>query len=619
VGKQKTVTLPVPSVPPGWYEVTLTTSSQGQNLSTQKVNIVRLVDDDRQTPLDSRFGLIATDLSPDCWKELPDLVNDLGCGRVKLGVWSGVNDPQQTDSALGETMAKLADLHITPTACLLDLPRDLSERLDKTVGLAPYEANRPGMSWLRLLKAPDAAWQPQLEYLIARHANRVDRWQIGADGSDVFATKPGMREVYEKLRGKFSTLIGGAQVAMAWPAWGEIDAGNNSSIAMAVPSSVLPSEVPLYVQELKGGKDSRLSLSFQMLDRARYGRDVQLRDLAERVIYAMSAGVDSIDLPSPFITAESQGTAMEPLDLFVPMRSLLGAMSGSRYMGKVPIADGIEAFLFDHGGQGMMVLWNAGRSTGAQPLAVNLGDRPRLFTLWGDEVPLVRPVDDPSSGAVQLPVGRDPEFLINIDAALAQLRASVSLNQPLIESTYSAHVRHIKFTNTYSKAITGTLRLVPPAGWRITPSVHNFSLNAGETFDHDIDIEFPFNSAAGPQTIEAQFKIQADRKQSFQIPLGVKLGLSELGMQSLAIRDGADIVVQQIIQNYGDKPIDCTAFVLMPGQQRQERIIIGLAAGKSTIKRFRFANIKAGTNTKIRVGLKEMDGPRILNDEVTAN
>jgi len=429
----KLAILPVPAVPPGWYEISLLTSSQGRALSTQSVDIVRLPDDQRDTPLDKHFGLIATDLPYSAWNQLPDLVSELGCGRIKLGLWSSNTDPQHMDSAaLNDMINRFTDLHITPTACLLDLPPALSNEMDQSSGATPAAgANRAGMSWLRLLHSPDDSWQPPLEYLIARHADHVDRWQIGADGSDIFATQPGMRQVYAKLQSKFNGLITHADVAMPWPAWAEFDGQPpSSSLAMAIPSSVLPSELPLYVQDLKPGKDRRVSLSFQMLDRARYGRDVQLRDLAERVIYALSAGVDRIDLPSPFTAMDTESSAMQPLDLFVPMRSMLSMLSQARYLGKVPIAEGIEAFLFDRHGQGMVALWDTGRTGGVKPLAINLGDQPRLFTLWGSEIPLVRPADDPVSGAVQLSVGPTPEFLLNIDASLAQLRASVRSRSP---------------------------------------------------------------------------------------------------------------------------------------------------------------------------------------------
>jgi hypothetical protein len=87
-------------------------------------------------------------------------------------------------------------------------------------------------------------------------------------------------------------------------------------------------------------------------------------------------------------------------------------------------------------------------------------------------------------------------------------------------------------------------------------------------------------------------------------------------MQALAIRDGKDVVVQQVISNYGEKPIDYTAFAVFPGQARQERLVTQLGPGRTTIKRYRFNSVDLSAETKVRVGVKELLGTRILNAEV---
>ncbi|MEZ0263732.1 MAG: hypothetical protein ACAI43_03315, partial [Phycisphaerae bacterium] len=135
-------------------------------------------------------------------------------------------------------------------------------------------------------------------------------------------------------------------------------------------------------------------------------------------------------------------------------------------------------------------------------------------------------------------------------------------------------------------------------------------------FEQTLAIEFPYNSSGGPKTIDANFVLQADRQSTFTVPLTVTLGLSDVGMQTLALRDGADIVVQQVIQNYGDRPIDYSAFAILPGQARQERLVTNLAPGRSTIKRYRFPAAEIAPGVKLRVGVKELNGTRILNDEV---
>jgi hypothetical protein len=197
-----------------------------------------------------------------------------------------------------------------------------------------------------------------------------------------------------------------------------------------------------------------------------------------------------------------------------------------------------------------------------------------------------------------------------------QTRASVAFDRPLIESSFQPHTRKLRFTNNYRNAIAGTLKLKPPTGWVINPPTFAFTLNAGETFEKDVTIELPYNSVAGPKAIEAQFVLQADGRSSFTMPIIVTLGLSDVGMQTIALRDGNDIIVQQMITNYGDKPINYTAFAVFQGQARQERLVTGLAPGKTTLKRYKFSGVELKNAGKVRTGVKEMEGTRILNDEV---
>jgi hypothetical protein len=324
---------------------------------------------------------------------------------------------------------------------------------------------------------------------------------------------------------------------------------------------------------------------------------------------------------------QSEQSVTEPLEAALIMRTLLSTLSGSTFQGRVPLAEEIDSFLFEKGGQGIIVLWNKDDVVEGQPLSVSLGKHPVRLDLWGNATPMLQTIaaraedDDETSrhsvsAQVQLKVGRMPIILTGIDLDMAKLRTSLAIDRPLIESTFQQHTRHIRFTNPCNVPVSGTLKLHPPRGWDITPASFTFTLNAGETFDHDMDIEFPYNTIAGPHAFTADFNVQGDRHFTFSEPLALSVGLSDVGTQCMAFRDGADVVVQQMISNYGDQPINYSAFAAYPGRPRIERLISTLRAGQTTVKRFRFVNVPPGPSAKIRIGLKEVDGNRILNDEV---
>ena len=612
---RKRMALELPDLPPGWYEAALVMTSRGQFVGEHAAHLVRLADDAPPVPPDGRFGVVATDLPFDGWAELPGVLPMLAAGRVKLAVWGAGGDVQEMDpAAFDHLLGRLGALGIQPTACLLELPPAIAAKVG-------------GAALTRILTAPADDWQPQLAYLISRHANHLDRWQVGADGSDAFVTDPAMRRAYARVYREFDALVPDPDLAMPWPAWYDLEGQLPATVALSVPPSVLPSQVPLYVADIRaGGTDDAaraLSLTLEPLDRARYGRETQIRDFAQRVVYALSAGAGRIDVPLPFaVRRDGEALVKQPQEMLIILRTLLTTLGGAEYRGRVPLAEGVEAFLFDRRGQGVLVLWDRGTDRTAKRLALNLGPRAAGVDLWGNATPLLRTPGDRGRGEVRVDVGPMPTFLVDIDGRQAQLRASVAVDRPLIESSFTSHPRRLGFANPYSTAIGGRVKLKPPAGWTVTPPAFTFTLNPGERFDREVTIEFPYNSFAGPKTIAAEFTLgggagdAADGGGAFSVPITLHLGLSDVGAQTLALRDGGDVVVQQMISNYGDKPVDYTAFAIFPGQARQERLVTGLAPGRTTVKRYRFKGAVVTPGLKVRAGVKELEGTRILNEGV---
>jgi len=613
---RKRVTLMLPDLKSGWYEASLVMSSQGQYVGEQSLSLIRLPDNAPAMIPDPRFGIDATELPFAGWAQLPDVLPFLGAGRVKLAVWSKAGDVEQAyGAAFDQVMDRLQRLRITPTACLVDLPPTVSAK----VGAGSWEA---------ILKADRDTWQPALAYLIARHANHLDRWQLGASGTSDFVNRPAMRAVYKLIHREFAELVQKPDLAMPWPAWYELDGDLPATIALSVPTTVLPSQLPLYTQDFSRLQQRNLSLTLQSLSAEQYGREVQIRDFVQRMVYALASDVTRIDVPLPFTVTETRGEVTnQPQEMLLILRTLMTTLGGSTYKGRVPIAENVEAFLFERQGSGIIVMWDRGSTGSLRQIVLDVGDEARRMDLWGNVAPVVQSpalsatsgedsLAKPPRGQITLDVTPMPFFLTGIDAKLAMLRASVGFDRPLLESSFQTHTRHIRFTNPYKQAISGSFKLKAPAGWVLNPPTFSFNLNPGETFDREITIEFPYNSFAGPKRIDGQFVVQGERSSEFTVPIMLNLGLSDVGMQTLALRDGADIIVQQMITNYGDKPIDYSAFAMCPGQARQERLVTGLGAGRTTIRRYRFANVKTAPELKVRVGIKELVGTRILNDEV---
>jgi len=590
----------LPKQPAGWYRASMQMTSRGRDLGQQALDLIQLADGADPTPPDPRFGVIATDLQRDDLDQLPELLPLLSAGRVKIAVWSEKNDIGESDSpSFDILLERLQSQGITPTGCLVSLPHALSEKLG-------------GSSWIRLLIAKPDMWQPQLAYMISRHANHLQRWQLGADDSEAFVADSRMRRIYRSVYDQFAQLMHNPDLAMPWPAWEDLGNQLPATVALSVPPLVLPQQIPLYMHDLLGSKTTsphNFSVALQPLE-DRYSREVRLRDWARRVIYAVAGGATRIDLPLPFSVDHLPGRNMfEPQEAFIIDRTLMRFLAGAEYKGPAPLDENVDALLFDKNGEGIIALWTHGDQP--KTLSLNLGPTPLKVDLFGNATPLTRNKDQ-----TQITVGPVPIFLIGVDSVYAQIRSGIAFDQPLLESAFQSHTRHLKFVNPSKTLLTGTLHLRAPPGWTLEPASFQFSINPGQTFDRELTIEFPYNSLAGKKPVLAEFSLEGENGSSFSVPMSLTLGLSDVGMRSIALRDGTDLLVQQVITNYGESPIDYTSYASYPGVTRQERIVSGLEAGRTTIKIYKFKNVKFIKGATVRCGVRQLEGTRVLNDEV---
>jgi hypothetical protein len=371
----------------GWYQASLDMSSRGQFICRQSLNFIHLADDARPALPDQRFGMNATSLPFDGWSQLPALLPTIGAGRVKLAVWSKDGDIQESNrDSFDQLLAQFTEMGITPTACLNELPPEIRAKLH-------------GGSWPQLLTVDRQIWQPELAYLIARHADHLHSWQVGMDGSELFVQDPEMRAVYSLLHAEFAKLIDKPDLAMPWPAWYELEGEVPSTVALFVKPEVLPSQLPLYIGDEKPTDDKgfidaelkasdapktlshraqHLSIFLEPIDKNKYGRKVQIADLAERIAYSLSANAERIDMNLPFsIERVGERIMSQPDELLLIARTIMTTLNGARFCGKVPLAQGIEAFLFDKDGPGLIMLWDRANTSGKIRIASICGEMPR--------------------------------------------------------------------------------------------------------------------------------------------------------------------------------------------------------------------------------------------------
>lgn len=601
-------TIELPPLDPGWYRAQLTIRSGETPISKRSLRFTQLGDPAGRPLPDERFGVIATDLPTQAWQILPQAMDQLAAGRLKLSAWTDAYAIDSDKSAEFDALVgKLRGRGIGFTACLASIPPDIAQRIG-------------GRRWQDLLRIPLERWQPQLAYLVSSHANHLSQWQLLDDThAEEMARERSLRNVHELLLGQFEQLIDDPDLAMPWPAWMELDARLPSSVALSVGSEILPEQLPLYVADVRAHRGKRVNLVLRPIDRSTYGRAAQERDWALRIAFAFAGGADRIDLPLLLDATIQRGKAMgEPDPLFAIQRTLITQLSGAICLGKVPIADDVDAILFKRDGQGVMIAWKRGdvKDQTQRKVSIALGRAPMRVELSGQATPIRRAKNDASRGDdFELVVGTRPVIVTDIEPALLMLRAAVAIDNPLLESTVRSQGRTLIIRNTFDAPMSGTVRLSGPPGWKLPVRNSTFSLAPGETYREPVTIEFPLNSTAGPKTLTANLTIEGRHDYRVDVPIGVIVGLSDVGLQTIAMRIGENLFVQQLITNYGTEKVDYNAFASLPGQPRQERLVTNLLPGMTVIKKYRFA-APAIDATKVRSGIRELEGRRMLNDEV---
>ena len=612
-------------LPPGWYEAAVTVGA-GEAATVRRTAVVVLAEDDEHgwdtaaIRPDPRLSADATGLPPGAWDALPDLARALGAGRVELPVWGAgdLHDPADDRAGDGDRLDRVAG-GLQSAGVLLD-----------AVFAGPTRAMADGSGrsgWAAVAAAADdpaiaEAMRADVSFAVARHAHQIARYRFGRTAdADRLAGDGALRRAYDRFAQAVADLAAGPRPAVPWPArrdaalLAEVDPG---AVTLRVPADVTPRQLPLYVADAarRGGAGLSIGVEPPALDR--HGRLVRLGDLARRMVVALAGGATGITVPVPVVAREDG--ELVPTEDFLVVRTLARHLAGRDYAGRIPggdVGEGVEAYLFAApDGRGTLVAWSRSVAGGSSPatIEVDLGENARQVDLWGNASPLA------DRGRARVEVGAMPTLVVGVDAARTRLRQTVALDDPTIESSFEPHSRRLTFRNTFPHAVAGVVRLRPPPGWTAAVAGRAFSLDPGQELSRVVELQIPYNSDAGEHRLDVEVRLRGGptgAEDVIRVPLTVRLGLSDVGLRTVARRDGGDLQVEQHITNFADGPINYTAFVVVPGTARQERLVLDLGPGQSAVKRYRFGGVEGlPAGTALRSGLRELEGTRILNDRV---
>lgn len=560
-----------------------------------------------------RFGYVAEGVADGELSVIPSLMDRTGVDSVVISCWdeeSNVHSIPARQSKLDEMIQGMLVRGRQVTMSLSPMPDELAKLLDVEKAGPPLMFGRSKDLWTNYLTP-----------VLLRHGQRVSRWQIGSTKQAEAFFLDKLPDLMREAGAEFRSLVAQPDLVLPWRAdqSRRPDLKQPMRLAMSVPSSVPPSSIRAQLQEFDTSPAVSYELRLQGLDATRYSHARRIDDLSRRMIYGWQTNAEAILLDKPWVYTGDERAGVIPDPLIGVYSQIAHRLGGRRALTRLPIADGVECWIFDGRAGGMLVAWNEFAPPGKATINMLLGDAPVVSDVWGNrqQVPLV-------NGTHRVELTSTPVFVEGIDPLLAMFRASFSVDPPFLESTQAMHQGNIKISNPWTKTISGHVQVLQPKEWRVDPRRSYFSIAPGQSTLIPIQISFPPSEVAGRKSLVARFEFESEKYRGVEMSTQMEIGLREVSLDAtLSVEPGSDsgkldAVVTQLITNTGSRPLSLYAFATMQGFPRQDRVVPRIMPGQVIVRRFRFpAAGESLADTPVRVGLRESGGPAVLNKLLT--
>jgi len=350
------------------------------------------------------------------------------------------------------------------------------------------------------------------------------------------------------------------------------------------------------------------------LPREQYDLDVRARDLVEQMMAAKIHGADAIFAARPFDDEcglmSEEGT---PGELLLPWRTTASLLSGARYLGRMDLPHRSQNRLFETpDGDVVMVVWN---DQTLQEVAY-LGDNVRVIDVWGREQ---KPSELNNRQIIE--VDPLPKFVRGLSSQVACWRMSTRFVNLHVPSVFGkAHANQIEFRNCFPQGVGGTVTLVAPKGWTVSPPRIDFKLAAGETIAKPFEVLLPFDASSGDAPIRAEFTVDADRQYRFSVDRELTVGDGQVELETTTrLEEDGTLVIEQRMVNHSPKLVDFKCLLFAPGSgRRRQRLQVFRLGPSPDVKTYRYPDGEQLLGTEMLLRAEEVDGSRVLNHRFIA-
>ncbi|HMQ15309.1 MAG TPA: hypothetical protein PKC49_04985 [Phycisphaerae bacterium] len=620
---------PVPPLPPGVYRAGFRLVAAGERLLDRELQFAVLA------PLPPPRGVFAdlgVYLGPFAGGDrvaLRRLLAAMACGAVKVGVplldEEAAHRRQDDLTQLGELLRDLSEHRIETTAVLLPL--------------AVAEGGTVALSTRSMLNS-DPQWTRALRPVLTRFGGLLGDWQVGDERCELAAGgwSPAALAELRTFVTRFVTL---PRLIRPHAVTRPLQPGSEP-FSLLVPARLPPHT---WDQQLSAVAEhsSACWLQLEFETSRRLGRAERLADLAQRVILAKASGAQRTYVPAPFELAdEGDQRLWQPGEEFLVLRTLFHVLGGARLAARFQPAPDQEALLFTlpagalaHQGQdGVLAIWTWCADAHGTPVGLHLGSTAHAIDLWGRPAPIERDGD-----RVRLRPNPMPTLILNVDVGLARLAASVELDPRHVQTYSDEPPPVLRLTNPYAQRLVGEVLLDLPDEWSVSPGRLPFVVEPGQTFEQPLAFTLPPRQWAADHDLGVHVRLSSPRSAVLSLTLPLRVGLTDVEVDARvywelaegprsagparpgapppgALAEGAVLVVEQTLVNRSKRRVSFSGFADAPGRAQQLAAHLGLAPGDRSVQRYVFHNAGGLRGRTLMLGVRELDGPRRVDQLV---
>jgi hypothetical protein len=525
---------------------------------------------------------------------LAQWVNQAGVHWIKFPLWYDAQDRARV-----EGLTWFVDRLNAQSVGLVGLLCDPPPQTSRVLAIAP------GAPVANLFAQDVTLWYSSLEPVIARLSLKVRWWQLGTDDDNSLSGVSDPIATIARVKKQLDQIGQSSRVGIAWNWLDDVPTGKKvpwSFVVRCGEPPLAPAELREYLSATKD-KLSQQWVSLGRLDPARYDTATRAADLVLRMVAAKEQGVEKIFFNDPLNPSggliRDDGSAAE---LLLPWRTAAFSLGGANYLGRLALAGGSENRVFVRGKQVVIVLWNSKPTTET----IDCGDALRVSDVWGQVTQAAA-----AKGAGTVEVGPSPIFVSGLNDALVRWKMSLALDRDRLPSVSGTpHYIHAQWQNYFDQSASGTLKIVAPAGWRVSPETIDLKMAAGETAKQTLELVVPTTASCGHESLRFDFDIQAGQHHQFSVLRPIELGLGDVYLELAShLNSKGELEVEQRLLNRTDERISFRCYMSVPNRRRLRTQVWKLPPGDD-VQTYRLPSGEELIGQTLRVQAEEVGGKR---------